>query len=387
MKPRPFLLTTAILGGAVLYLALRSEAAGVPSRSDTEPAAERSLEPSPATGPAGAPPTASPPSSTQDVPPTRTTWVEPAVMSVDFRLRGRVEVGAERRASIQVWLIEFGEDPDFGPFDHSPQQRFLDDLDDVKFDLARLKPRLVGPVELVATATPDSDGTFAITLPRNVNTSFARLVALDQELGECTPLCTLTFPETVLTFPPPSDLDVVVTHDLGGANLTVEAVDVMRRYRKAHSAPLENGIARFAALPRSHWVFCVRSDDPPLYCATKPIDTSNHRFALHLDVRTRAAACTSDLHDEERGGTISPLVEASVSGGRMPGTERLRLGTRCPRCALLSKGTYDFDRETPKYSFGSFPVPQLVQKDGDVVHVWDEDGVTQFAPSAWIEVR
>ncbi|MEQ1632113.1 MAG: hypothetical protein ABL997_07050, partial [Planctomycetota bacterium] len=54
----------------------------------------------PEAGPAGPP-----------LPGERTTWVEPEVIGVDFRLKGRVEVAAARRTKIQVWLIEFGEDP------------------------------------------------------------------------------------------------------------------------------------------------------------------------------------------------------------------------------------------------------------------------------------
>lgn len=346
--------------------------------TETQPAAAAGEGQGPATDAAEGPAPA----------PERTTFVQPEELRVDFEVRGRVQTAKEHLPAVQVWLLEFEEPPGVpsGP-SSPPELELLDRLDDQKFDLVALERHLVRLADLLAKTSPDGDGSFTIRLPRNVDVARTRLIAFDTGRSECTNATALQRPVTVLVFAEPSDLDVVVSHELLGAKLTVEVLDVDRSCQPARTAPVENGIARFRALPRRSYAFCVRSDDPPLYCATGPVDTKDHRYAIHLALRTQDAPCSSDHHVDEKGGTITPAVESGRRDGRWPLTPRLSLGARCPHCAFLSKGTYAFDRATPKYAFGSFPVPHRIRKDLDRVHVWDEDGVHSFEPRAWLEVR
>lgn len=320
--------------------------------------------------------------------PSRTPVVEPQELRVDFEVHGRVDGRASPRGPLHVWLLEFA-DPVEAPSWPSPPPdlELLDRLDEHGFDLAKLEGQLVLLADVLAKTTLEAEDEFAFRLPRNVDAARTRLVAFDPERGECTPAVAVQRPVTVLTFPPATDLEVVVTHELAGASLTVEALDLDRRFRTAHTAPVVNGTARFRALPRRTYAFCVRGEDPPLYCATGPIDTMDHRFAIHLAVRTQEAPCDSDHHADEQGGTIAPMVEAGRHDSRRPGTNPLGLGARCPHCAFLSPGTYAFDRAKPKYAFGSFPMPMRVTKELDRVHVWDEDGVHSFEARAWLELR
>lgn len=346
--------------------------------TEAQPVAEAGAGQGPATDAAAEPAPA----------PERTTVVEPQELRVDFEVRGRVDGRTSPKTPVVVWLLEFDDSVDAPQWTSQPPDlQLLDRLDEQQFDLAKLERHLVQLADVLARTTIEDSDAFAFRLARNVDASRTRLVAFDSERGECTPFAALQRPVTVLTFPTASDFEVVVSHELGGASLTVEVLDLDRRFRTARTAPVENGIARFEGLPRRSYAFCVRCDDPPLYCATGPIDTTQHRFAISLAVRTQDAPCSSDHHADERDGTIAPMVESGRHDCRMPGTPRLRLGTRCPHCAFLGKGTYSFHRAKPKYAMGSFPIPVRVTKDLDRVHVWDEDGVHSFEARAWLEVR
>ncbi len=309
------------------------------------------------------------------------------------QLAGRLEHPNGDPAATLVLLLEFEDTTGLRVF-HGAQglDRVFDALDDdgvdlAAFDRATFDIALGEVADVVATAVPAADGTFALLPERGVLFDRLLVLAIDPALRECAPPVAPRVPLTALAFRPRQDLDVVVTSDIVGLEFGVEWLDGERRLRPARSATTVNGVARFPGLTRGPGRFAVRCGEPPLYCASGAIDLQTVRFSLELALRTqRVTPCPSPTHAADVGGAITLLVEHGV-GSRSPGTARLALSTMCPRCALLAAGTYQFYSRRPKHAFGSFPVPAVVRDDAARVHILHETDRWSREPNAWLSVR
>lgn len=332
-------------------------------------------------------------SSASEGPRTAAAMGLPVPLGPVSQLAGRVEHPNGDPATTHVLLLEFEDTTGLRVF-HGAQglDRVFDALDDdgvdlAAFDRAAFDIALGEVADVVATAVPAADGTFALTPERGVLFDRLLMLAIDPALRECAPPVAPRVPLTVLAFRPRQDLDVVVTADIVGVEFGVEWMDGERRLRPARSATTVNGVARFPGLVRGPGRFAVRCAEPPLYCASGPIDLQTVRFSLELALRTqRVTPCPSPTHADEVGGTIAPLVEHG-NDSRSPGTAPLALPTTCPGCALLAAGTYMFRPRKPKYAFGSFPLPAVVRTDAAQVHILHEIDRRRREPNAWLSVR